>query len=111
MQATASKLLKTFNQGTIKLIKITDGTGPAYDPGDPVPTPYDLDGTVRGVSSKYVDGTLVLESDLQVTAAVHAIQTPTLKDKVSIDGNEYAIIKIIKIPAAGTTITNIIIVR
>ena len=111
MQSTASKLLTNFNQGDIKLIKVTDGTGPAYDPGDPVETPYDLNGTVRGVAAKYVDNTLIRATDLQVTAAVHATEVPTLKDKLSIDGTKYDIIKIIKVPAAGTTITNIIFVR
>lgn len=111
IQETATELLTEFNQGEIKLIKITDGTGPSYDPGDPTKTEFDLVGTVRGVEAKYVDDKLIFESDLQVTVAVLSAQVPAMPDKINIDGKEFDIIKIMPIPPAGVTIVNRIFVR
>ena len=111
MQETATELLTEFNQGVIKLIKVVDGTGPSYDPGDPTETEFDLVGTVRGVESKYVDNKLILESDLQVTVAVHATQVPEMSDKISIDGKIVDIVKIMPVPPAGVIVVNRIFVR
>ena len=111
IQKTATELLTEFNQGVIKLIKVTGGTGPSYDPGVPTKTEFVLRGVVRGVETKYVDNKLIFESDLQVTVEVHITQAPLMADKISIDGKEFDIIKIMPVPPAGVTIVNRIFVR
>ena len=111
LAGTATDLLTEFNQGTLKLIKVANGTGSAFDPGTPTETEYDVVGTVKGVDKKYIDGTLIQTGDLEVIINVHATQVPTLKDKISIDGSKYEIIQVSPTPPAGSTIVNKIIVR
>lgn len=106
MREVADDLLgpsSEFAQGVLLLRRLTPGTGPVLNPGDPTPTDYPLSGTVAGVGKEHVDGTLILASDLVATVAVPAVE-PRMSDKVLVDGREHSIRRINRIPKAGTAV-------
>jgi len=109
MQQTATRLLDRFQQGVVQLVRVNPGApDPAtpWEPGAPTETTYPLDATVSRVAEKYVDGTLIVATDNQVIFAVPEV-TPTLADKLVIDGMVLAMKDIRPIPAAGTPVAYI----
>lgn len=103
LQNVASGVLKEFNQGTIKLLHITQGTGGTPDePATKTTTTYNLTGTVRGVSFKYLQEGFIVSTDLEVTVAVLENVTPSKEDFIEIDGKKYKIVENISVPASGT---------
>lgn len=118
MQATATRLLGRFDQGTIQLVRTTTATpDPAtpWVPGTPTTATYDLAAAVAAVTddqaaSKLVDGTSILASDLVVTCAVPPIE-PLAGDTVTIDGASTTVMKVIRIPGAGVAVAYKLIVR
>lgn len=111
LQSLAGVLLQDFKQGTVKLIKITVGTGPADNPGSNTETTYTLDATVRGVSDKVIARSFAFASDLEVCAAVIDGVTPDEEDFIEIDSVRYKIVQDISPPAAGTKVVWKFIVR
>ena len=114
MQGTADRLLAKYAQGTVTLSRTTtadpDPETP-WIPGAETTVVYTLSATVKGVSQKFVDGTLILATDLEVTAAVTAtdengaevsLDPDMTTDTLSIDGQAVTIIRDLSIPAAGT---------
>ena len=110
MQSTASRLLKKFNQGSIKYIVDGPSTGPDYNPVPGVPIEYPLDATANGVEQKYIKEGYIAASDIQVTVAVFGVE-PTQEGRISIDGSEKQIIAVKKLPAAGVTVSWVIFVK
>ena len=110
MQGVANELLGEFDQGNISLIKITPGSGPDWDPGEPTETPHLVNGVIFGVAEKYVDGTLVLASDFQCMIPGGG-QVPTLADEIQSGGTRYQIVKVEPIPAAGIVTAYDVIIR
>jgi hypothetical protein len=111
LQGIASGILKEFKQGVVTLTRTTTAEpNPAtpWIPGEETTASFTLDATARGVPTKYVDGTLILASDLLVTAAVHPSVTPKMGDGLTIDGVSHAIKKIEPKPAAGTPVAFLI---
>lgn len=102
-----------LGQGTVQLKRTvtTPGTDP-WDPPSEEVTAYTLKAAVRRVSTKYVDGTLILATDNQVTFAVPTIpasddpvipaNTPVMTDALSIDGKDHAMKDLRPLPGAGT---------
>jgi hypothetical protein len=122
MQKVATGLLTEFDQGSITLTRNSRAAGPnAWTPGSDTPTVYNLNGAVRGVSRRYINGRSVLESDLQATVAVEATNasteaklaiTPDPKtDFMTVDGRRHEIISYEKLPAAGTAAALVIIMK
>lgn len=111
LQSIASEIMSEFKQGTVNLIKITPGTGPADNPGAATSVSHSLDAVVKGVSFKYVSQGLAVSSDLEITASVIDSVIPSEKDFIQIDGTQYKIVQLINIPAAGTQVTWKFIVR
>lgn len=113
MQATASRLLDRFAQGAVTLTKPGETT-PGPNPWDPpvvtAPVVYTLHAAVKGVSAQFVDGTTILATDLEITAAVFGAD-PAPPDKVEIDGKAVVVLKTIRVPAAGTVVAWKFIVR
>jgi hypothetical protein len=125
MQGTASRLLNRFAQGTVTLTKpgeTVPGANP-WDPpveGEPTEVTYTLDATVKGVSDTYIDGTIILATDLEVTASTMArdasgaqvaIDPDFGTDTLSIDGQAVSLVRNISVPAAGTRVVLKYIVR
>jgi hypothetical protein len=111
LQPIARDLLGEFKQGTIALVSITLGGGPADNPGAPTIVSTALSATARGASRQYVRDGFALATDLEVTAAVVEGITPTLNDFIDIDGERYKIIRDISKPAAGTRVVWKFLVR
>lgn len=109
LQGTASRLMAKFSQGQVVYTITGAPTGPAWNPTPGTPVSYTLDatvavvGTVDGGFSRYVDGTLILATDLQVTCAVFAVE-PSLAGTIAIDGKACQIVRVDKMPGAGVTI-------
>jgi len=111
MQSVATNVHDDFKQGTVRLVKITSGSGPAYNPGAPTKTYYVLSATVKGVSFLFVQQGFSTETDFEVIASVRSDVTPDLDDFIEIDGVEYKIVKDISVPSAGTKVAWKFIVR
>jgi len=93
-----------LGQGMVQLKRETPGVVDPEQPWVPVePTAqtWILDAAVRRVSQMYVDGTLIVATDNQVTFAVPAM-VPAITDTLIIDGVEHAMKDLRPIPAAGT---------
>ena len=110
LQGTASRLMAKFSQGTVAYTITGAPTGPEWDPAPGVPVSYTLDATVQGVEADYVDGSLILATDKQVTCAVFAVE-PSLAGTITIDGKVCQIVRVDKVPGAGTVIAWRIFVR
>lgn len=113
MQAVAAGVLGEFKQGAIKLTRVTTETPNPAKPWLPVADTsetYELEATAKAVSDKFIDGTLILATDKEVTCAVPKIE-PVPGDVISIDGNAHSIVKVMRIPAAGVAVVFKLIVR
>lgn len=112
MQIVASDVLAEFKQGSVSYIAITPQPGSTPDePLPPIPAdPVSLNATVRPVSTKYVDGTHIVQSDKQVTFAAGVV-TPDISGFIDIDGSRFKIVEVLPVPAAGTVVTYTLIVR
>ena len=110
LQGTASRLMAKFSQGQVVYTITGAPTGPAWDPTPGAPVSYTLDATVQGVEADYVDGSLILATDKQVTCAVFAVE-PSLAGTITIDGKVCQIVRVDKVPGAGAVIAWRIFVR
>lgn len=116
MQSTATRLLQRFAQGNITLSQTTTAPGPnEWTPGTETTATYPLDAAVAAVlndeaTAKFVDGTVIVATDLTVTFAVPEV-VPAMGDSVTIDGKVHVVKKIVALPAAGTTVAYKIIVQ
>lgn len=107
-QATASRLLAKYGQGNILLRRTTTTTPDPDEPWNTTETTsdYTLDATVRRVEQKYVDGSLIVGTEDQVTFAVPAV-TPLMSDKIVVDGLVRTVKDLRPMPAAGTVVAYI----
>lgn len=111
MQSVASGVLAEFKQGTIIYVGLTAQPGATPDdPGVPTEVQTTVNAVARAVSTKYVDGTHIVQSDRQVTMPGDG-PVPDMNGYMLIDGVRYKIVEIMPIPAAGTPVTFIVIVR
>jgi hypothetical protein len=109
MRGVADELLGEFAQGTCTLKRVTTAAPnpeTPWIPGEETVTTYPLAAAVRRVSQKYVDGTLIVATDNQVTFAVPAI-VPAMSDILVIDGAEHAMKDLRPIPGAGVVVAYI----
>lgn len=102
-------LIDEYGQPDISIVTPGAPTGPEWDPqpGPDVVTP--IQAAAKGVSARYVDET-VLASDIQVPAYPWGSEA-TLADKVRIGTKDHEIVRIKRIPAAGTVVAWILFVR
>lgn len=111
MQGVATELFSQFSQGLIEYVELKPVSGGTPDdPGDPVRVEYTLTATARPVSTKYVDGSHIVQSDKQVSMPGGDVE-PQMSGFLVIDGVQHKIIGIKRIPEAGTVISYILIVR
>lgn len=100
-----------LGQGTVVLTRVSTTAGPNdWTPGAETLTTYTLDAVVRRVETKYVDGTLIVATDNQITFAVPAI-VPRMADRLTIDGKNYVMKDLRPIPAAGVPVAYIAFVK
>ena len=110
LQGTASRLMAQFKQGAVVYTITGPSTGPEWNPTPGTPVSYTLDATVQGVEADYVDGSLILATDKQVTCAVFGAE-PSLAGTITIDGRVCQIVRVDKVPGAGPVIAWRIFVR
>lgn len=111
MQAVASDVIGTFQQGVINYVQIVPGNGPVDNPGPSTPVRFGISATATGVLFKYVQSGLAVASDLQVIAPVDPRYVPDMKGRVEVDGKSYKIVAVQPIPPAGTPVVNVLILR
>lgn len=101
MAELARELLTEFDQGGIILKKYSDDdtNSEPWKPKDVAYNDIPTVGTVSGITEQHLADSLIKASDLVVT--IPGNLTPTLKDKIEIEKNEYAIIRLKPLPAAG----------
>lgn len=113
MQGTASRLMERFAQGVVTLERPGEEIPPPNEWTDPTytdPVTIPLNAAVKGVSEKYINGTTIVATDLEVTAAVFGDEMG-VGDVLKVDGKPVQVIKTMKIPAAGVTVAWKFIVR
>lgn len=112
MRAVAGEVFGEFKQGVVRYVRLTAQPGATPDdPGEPVQTPFPLNATVRPVSTKYVDGSHIVQSDRQIAMPNTGVIEPDMSGFVEIDGSHYKIIEIMPRPAAGRPVLWLLIVR
>ena len=100
-----------FKQGVIKYVELQAQAGGTPDePLTPTEVIHPINATARPVSSKFVDGSHIVQSDRQISMPNDGIE-PKITGYVTIDGSRYKIIEIMPRPAAGTPVTYTLIVR
>lgn len=100
-----------FKQGSTQLIRILPGSGPVDDPGPPVETSIEIDGAVRGVSWTFVQKSIAVGTDLQIThAAVDGVE-PSIRDFVQVDGKRHKVKSVIRRPSAGVAVAYTLILE
>lgn len=101
MQGVATELLTEFDQGGLAVVSPGSSSGDPWNPQPGADVIRRFKGVLRGVSAQYVDGSLVLATDLQCTAPAFADgHEPTLSDTLSNNGAILQIVKVERIPAA-----------
>lgn len=110
LQALAGNLLTEFDQGGLALGVYTPGGGPAHDPGEPTYPETAFKGTAKGVTAEHLSDTNIQATDLIVTMPGDT-GTPKLTDRVKIGGLYHTIVKIKRLPAAGTVVAWQLFVR
>lgn len=128
-QRKVDRRFRKYKQGTVTLTRTIQGAPNPETPWIPAPSEtrtYTLDAVVRDVATKYVDGTEILSTDIQVTASTKMSWTatngvaitpstvryePSPGDVMAIDGDGVTIVKSMRIPRAGTAVAWRFIVR
>lgn len=113
MKRTADRLLGRAAQGAVTLTRMTAGTPDPAAPWDPVAGTTEtvpLLAAVRGAGREWVDGETILATDLQAIIAVPAIM-PAPGDVVTRDGDPLTVIRVQRIPEAGTAVAVRIFMR
>ena len=108
MQALAQSLLGKFDQGGLVISVATAGGTPYAPTTTYVDTP--VTGVVSGINPKFITGTLIQATDLQVTIP-GGVVAPKATDLVKINGVQYGIVQIVPKPADGTVAAYTIFVR
>lgn len=112
LRAVTSQVMSEFKQGTVYYVPVATvaGATPDAPASSGKGTPVLINATVRPVSTNYVDGTHVVQTDKQVVVPNDGT-IPTMQGFVRIDGVDHKIIVIMARPAAGDPIAWTVIVR
>lgn len=112
LRDVASEVFAEFKQGNIVYRGLTRVEGATPDaPAASVPVNVTLNATAAPVSTRFVDGSNIVQSDIQVAFANDGSVTPNMSDHIVIDGTRYKIVQIMAMPAAGNPVSWLVIVR
>jgi hypothetical protein len=101
---TALRLIDKYGQAG-QIIRDVPGSGPDWDPGDPVPTPYPCTLAVLKFDNKDIDGSLIKATDKKVYVASYGLLiTPTTTDRIVIGGVAHTIVRVLPLNPAGVTV-------
>jgi hypothetical protein len=103
-QTTALRMLDKFGQvGTI--IRELPGSGPVYDPGEPVSMPFPCIMAVLKFDSKDIDGTLIKSGDKKIYIAANGLAiVPATTDKLLIGSVSHTVVRVIPLNPAGIAV-------
>lgn len=103
LQSLTSEIMTEFKQGLIKLVQFKYSEDSTPDnPGEPEEVLIELNGTVKGVSYKYLKDSFITASDKEITTAVVNDVIPSENDFIEIDNVRYKILEFLPLPGAGT---------
>lgn len=110
-QNLAQELMTEFGQGKIEFTTYVSGTGPEFNPGassetDKVPVP----GTAQGVWQKYVDRGYAVGTD-KLVIIPGGLVVPEIEGNVYVDDIPHKIVKVLRFPDAGVTVSYHVIAR
>ena len=111
MQVRAYGLLDRFNQGASseQVITVTPAANEWDMPSEAV-AETKLTAVARGVSERYVDGSNIIATDLQMT--ISAVDfTATAGMNMKIDGKAVTVLRVDAVPAMGVTVVWRVFVR
>jgi len=112
MQDVVDDVLSEFKQGVIQYIELIPGTGPDENPGPPSEKPpVTLDAVARKAEFRYVNGTTIIESDVQISFAIRTDIEFKVDDFVTVDGVRMKITRAMTIPPAGTPVLHVLFAR
>lgn len=109
MRDVATELLEEFDQGILRLARIAVTTADADRPWDVslgAPSFVDLAGTARTVSQRYVDGTRIVNTDIEVTFAHPAGLSPEPQqtDRIEVHGVVHKTVGVKRLPESGPVV-------
>ena len=112
LQSVTAEIMTEFKQGSIKLVQFKHSEDSTPDnPGEPEEVLTELNGTVKGVSYKYLKDSFITASDKEVTTAVLSSIAPSENDFIEIDNIRYKILEFLPLPSAGAACAWKFIVR
>lgn len=112
LQTVTSEIMTEFKQGLIQLVQFVYPEDSTPDnPSEPEEVLTELNGTVKGVSYKYLKDSFITTSDKEVTTAVINDIIPSENDFIEIDSVRYKILQFQPLPSAGTACAWKFIVR
>ena len=102
-QAMASRLMSRYGQGVVEYVVTEEEPGAEpWDPPTVTEARLPMDATVQGVQSHRADS-LVTMDDLVVTCSVFGVE-PVVGGIVEIDGDQHQVLRVERIPSAGTVV-------
>ena len=102
-QATASKLMQKFGQGVVEYVVTEEVSGAEpWDPPQQTTSRLPMAATAKGVTQYQTDD-LVTISDIEITTAVFDAE-PAVGGIVEVDGVQRQVLKVMRIPEAGTVV-------
>jgi hypothetical protein len=111
LRQVAVDVFGEFKQGDVHYVSLTASVGARPDrPNEPVETITPVNATVKPVSTKYVDGTHIIQSDVEISFANTGL-IPSLTGFFTVDGARFKIIEVMKRPAAGNPVSFTVIAR
>lgn len=103
-QASALGLIDKFGQAG-SIVRDVPGSGPEWDPGDPVPMSHTCTMAVLRFDNKDIDGTLIKATDKKVYIAAKELSVvPTTTDKLMIGGQSHTIVRVMPLNPAGINV-------
>ncbi|PSH68617.1 hypothetical protein CU102_12720 [Phyllobacterium brassicacearum] len=103
-QASALRLIDNFGQAG-SIVRDVPGSGPEWDPGEPVPTAYPCTLAVLNFDNKDIDGTLIKASDKKVYIASKGLTiVPETTDRLTIGDISHTIIRVMPLNPAGVNV-------
>lgn len=112
LQSVTSEIMSELKQGSIKLVQFKQSEDSTPDnPEEAEEVLTELDGTVKGVSFKYLKDTFITVSDKEVTTEVINGIEPSENDFIDVDSVRYKVLKFEALPSAGTACAWKFIVR
>ncbi|UXN66575.1 hypothetical protein N8E89_26170 (plasmid) [Phyllobacterium sp. A18/5-2] len=103
-QASALRLIDKFGPAGA-IVRDVPGSGPEWNPGEPVPTAHTCTMAVLKFDNKDIDGTLIKASDKKVYIAPKGLSVvPATTDKPIIGAVSHTVVRVMPLNPAGINV-------